>query len=444
MKRMLCLGLFVVYSVCSSAQMISTVAGDTAGFAGDGDTATQALLSHPFGICTDNSGNIYIADRGNARIRMINMLTTPPTMLTIAGTGTSGYNGDNIAANTAQLNDPVGVAADNAGNVYIADRGNNRIRKVNASGIITTIAGTGTAGYSGDSAAANLAQINAPRGVTIGPDDNIYIADQSNHRIRKINSQGMITTVAGNGTGGYGGDGAAATSAMLNNPANICFDLQGNMYIADVDNERIRKVDLLGNIITVAGNGTAGFSGDNGMAIAAELNEPTSVAVDNMSRVYIADGWNNRIRMVNTSGVISTIAGNGTAGFSGDGGAPAAAALNFPYGVAYDGLGNIYVADYENNRIRFITNPTGVAEVAAKNKIEVYPNPSAGNIKVNIPSLSAKSARVVISNVYGAEVKAMELATNTAKNMQLNLPAGVYMLHVSAGNEQWHEKIVIE
>ena len=233
--------------------------------------------------------------------------------------------------------------------------------------MISTVAGSGTAGFSGDGGAATAALLNTPSGVALDGAGNLYISDGLNHRIRKVDSSGNISTVAGTGTQGYGGDGGAATAALLNTPADVALDGAGNLYIVDNNNHRIRKVDSAGNISTVAGTGTAGFSGDGGAAMAALLNHPVGVALDALGNLYIADQLNHRIRKIATvpgfsagilsTGVITTVAGDGAQGYGGDGGAAVAAQLNLPVGVALDGAGNLYIADRSNNRIRKVGPP---------------------------------------------------------------------------------------
>ncbi len=271
---------------------------------------------------------------------------------TIAGNGTAGYSGDGGPAASAELNSPSGVAVDFSGNIYIADYKNNRIRRVDASGVISTVAGKGTAGYSGDGGPASSAELSTPSGVAVDTSGNIYIADSSNNCVRKVDASGVISTVAGNGTAGYSGDGGPAVSAELSSPSGVAVDTSGNIYIADDKNNCIRKVDASGVISTVAGNGTGGYSGDGGPASSAELSSPFGVAVDASGNIYIADDKNNRIRKVDASGVISTVAGNGTGGYSGDGGPATSAQLNSPSGLAVDSSGNIYIADTTNYRVR--------------------------------------------------------------------------------------------
>jgi len=332
---------------------INTVAGNgTPGYSGDGGAATSAELYNPGGVAVDSAGNIYIVDSYNQRIRKVD---TSGNISTVAGNGTPGYSGDGGAATSAELYDPTGAAVDSAGNIYITDYFNNRIRKVDTSGKISTVAGTGAHGYSGDNGLATSAELYLPSYVAVDSAGNIYVADEGNNRIRKVDvSTGYISTVAGNGTKGYSGDNGLATSAELSNPMGAAVDSAGNIYIADIGNNRIRKVNVsTGCITTVAGTGAQGYSGDNGLATSAELHSPAGVAVDSAVNIYIADTYNQRIRKVDAStGNISTVAGNGTGGFSGDGSAATSAEINYPWGLTVDSTGNIYIADTSNNSIR--------------------------------------------------------------------------------------------
>ncbi len=303
----------------------------------------------------DASGNLYIAEQANNRIRKI---SASGIISTVAGNGSFGFSGDDGVATSASLYYPTHVAVDASGNLYIADQGNNRIRKVSPSGIISTVAGNGSAGFSGDGGLATAASLYRPQGVAVDALGNLYIADISNQRIRKVNTSGIISTVAGIGSFGFSGDGGSATAASLHNPSGVAVDASGNLYIADYSNYRIRKVNTSGIISTVAGNSSYGFSGDGGSATAARLNNPIGVAVDASGNLYIADENNNRIRKVSPSGIISTVAGNGISGFSGDGGAATAASLNYPRGVVVDGSGNLYIADKDNYRIRKVSGLT--------------------------------------------------------------------------------------
>ena len=251
---------------------------------------------------------------------------------------------------------------DAAGNLYIADTWNSRVRKV-SNGVITTVAGSGTEGFSGDNGPNTSAQLAGPGGVAADSAGNLYIADTSNYRIRKV-SNGVITTVAGSGAYGFSGDNGPATNAMLSGPGGITVDSAGNLYIADTGNSRIRKVSN-GVITTVAGSGTYGLSGDNGPATSAELEDPYGVALDSAGNFYVADTNNSRIRRV-SNGVITTVAGNGTGGFSGDNGPATSAELAIPYGVVVDSPGNVYIADTQNYRIRILTTaPAALPVVSA-------------------------------------------------------------------------------
>jgi sugar lactone lactonase YvrE len=333
---------------------ISTVAGSgTVGSSGDNGPATSAKLHYPEGVAVDSSGNIYFADTDNQVIREVD---TSGTITRVAGiVGSSGYNADSIPATTAKLNYPDGVTVDVSGNLYIADSYNHCIRMVSG-GTITTVAGThGSPGYFGDGGSATSAQLYYPEGVAVDSSGNIYIADTDNQVIRKVDhTSHNISTVAGNGTAGYIGDGAAATSAELRYPNGVAVDASGNIYIADGGNIVVRKVDATSQtIMTVAGNGSSGDTGDSGPASAAEINYPNGVAVDSAGNLYLSTG-NNVVRKVDASGNISTVAGNTYmgGGFAGDGNVSTAAMLYNPWGLAFDSHGNLYIVDNWNQRIR--------------------------------------------------------------------------------------------
>ena len=343
--------LFTFFTFTVKAQIIKTVAGNgRIGYSGDSGSAISAELNFPTGVAVDASGNLFIADRGNSVIRKV---STSGVITTVAGNGTYGYSGDGGSATAAELYWPSSVAVDASGNLFIADNWNNRIRKVSTSGVITTVAGNGTSGYNGDGGSADSAELSNPYGVAVDASGNLFIADWGNNRIRKVSTSGIITTVAGNGTSGYSGDGGSADSAELYYPVGVAVDASGNLFIADEYNHRIRKVSTSGVITTVAGKiGAGGYSGDGGSATAAELSTPLGVAVDASGNLFIADKLNNRIRKVSTSGIITTVAGNGTRGYSGDGGSADSAELNYFSGVAVDASGNLFIADEYNNRIR--------------------------------------------------------------------------------------------
>ncbi len=336
-----------------SAQTISTIAGNgIAGFAGDGGTATAAEFHKPNKFYIDGSGNIYVPDNFNNRLRKI---SSSGIVTTIAGTGVSGGAGDGGPAALAQLYGPTDVTLDVAGNIYIAELDGNRVRKINTSGIISTIAGNGMPGFSGDGGPAVSALLHGPESVYFDAGGNLYISDAFNQRIRKINSSGIISTFAGNGWSGYSGDGSPATAAGLSYPYGLSGDASGNIYLADQLNHVIRKINASGIISTVAGNGFGSYGGDGGPATDAQLNNPTDVYADNAGNLLIGDKLNQRVRKVSSSGIITTIAGVGTTGFSGDGGPATNAQFNWPAFVTMDAGGRIYISDNLNYRIRVIS-----------------------------------------------------------------------------------------
>jgi len=322
--------------------IITRVAGvtDRVGFGGDGGLATLAVLSIAAGVQQDATGNLYIADEGSSRVRRVD---TKGIITTIAGSSNAGYAGDGGVATNASLNWPSGLAIDASGNLYISEYGNHRIRKVDTNGIISTIAGTNSSGYSGDGGLAVMARLNWPTGVAVDAAGNVFIADAGNNCIRKVGLDGIISTVAGTNVAGYAGDLGPATNARLSSPNGLALDTNGNLFIADKGNQRIRKVDSNGIISTLAGTGTAGYGGDNGFATNALLNQPYGVAVGPYGEILIADYGNNRVRLVTVDGMISTVAGTGASGYSGDSGSATNAMLGNPMCVGTDKNGNIYV-----------------------------------------------------------------------------------------------------
>ncbi|MDR3764007.1 MAG: SMP-30/gluconolactonase/LRE family protein [Acidobacteriota bacterium] len=529
-----------IRKVTAATGLISTVAGNGgSGYNGDGIAATSATLSNPAGIAVDASGNLYIADTGNNRIRKVT--ATTGLISTVAGNGTSGYNGDAIAATSAEVNGPVGVGTDASGNLYIADINNNRVRKVTVStGLVSTVVGTGSGGYNGDAIAATSAQLNGPFGVQVDAAGNIFVVDSYNLRVRKVTaSTGLISTVAGNGTYGSTGDGGAATAAEVADPAGMALDAAGNLYFADLNNDRIRKVlshalgfgtvavgstssvvpitlnfsaattvggykvltggvsgkDFLdagsstcaagsyssgssctvnvkftpgapgarpgavvlydksspahalvtvtvygkgsgpaisfppGIISTVAGTGTGLYNGDGVAATSANLFEPGGVAVDAAGDLYIADSANNRIRRVDgTTGNITTVAGNGSAGYSSDSVAASSSELNDPLGVALDAAGNLYIADTTNNRVRRVDAFSGLITTVAGNGTAGYNGDgiAASSAEMNVPAGVALDAmgNLFISDAGNARVRRVDAATGIITTVAGNGTSG--------------------
>ena len=347
----------LIVSTNSGSADIFTFAGNgTGGYSGDGGSALQAELTLPGSVKADASGNLYIRDWGSDVIRKVDGQTR--IIQTVAGNGQEGFSGDGGPATNAMINNPSDLAFDPAGNLYIADQGNNRIRKIDlTTGIISTVAGNGTAGYTGDGGAAIDAELNSPCGVVFDSAGNMYISDFSNQVIRKVSAQtGFISTVVGNGIQGYSRDGGPAISAKLNQPGYLAIDASGNLYLQDWGNDVIREVNISdGNISTVAGDGTLGYSGDGGPATSAEFKLDGNIVVDSAGNLYITDSGNNVIRSVSaSSGLTSTIAGDGVAGYAGDGGPAVNAELNQPEGIGLDAGGNLYIADFGNNRVRVV------------------------------------------------------------------------------------------
>jgi len=351
--------LFIFFELLTTnvfaQQTIITYAGSgEEGFSGDGGNALAAKMVTPVGVAVDKEGNLYIADAGNNRIRKVTIATH--TITTIAGNGIRGYGGDGGLAINASLNQPTGVAVDAEGNVFIADWANHRVRKVNANGFISTVAGIGLPLYRGDGADAISAGLNSPRGVAVDQKGQIYIADAENNRIRKVATDGIITTIAGNGNKSFAGDGNKAIEAALNMPYSVAVNSKGAIYIADAGNNRVRKINTEGDIFTIAGDGQFDFKGDGGLATNASFVFPYGVGIDATDAVYIADWGNRRVRKMVGDSLMATIAGDGNAGASGDGGLAINAQLNAPYSIAVDSLGRIYIADADNNNIRRVAD----------------------------------------------------------------------------------------
>ena len=385
-------GLVCWTNALGQQYLISTIAGnDSVGFSGDGGAGTSAQLNLPGGLAVDSSGNLYIADGGNHRVRKL----SNGIITTVAGNGTAGYTGDNGAATSAELNDPVGVAVDSSGNLYIADAGNQVIRKV-SSGTITTFAGNNKAGagYSGDGGAATSAQLNDPVGVALDSAGNVYIADANNNAIRKVSGGTISTFPAG----------------TLHHPDSIAIDPGGNLYVADTGGRRIVFFLSNGTATVFAGNGSPGFSGDGGLAVNAALYDPVGVALDSAGYVYIADTFNSRVRKVSPNdGVITTIAGQGRTGYSGDGGPATSATLFFPHGVAVDLAGNVYISDQRNSAIRMLQVAAPLISAnGVVNAASFAPPVSAGSLATvfaaNITGVKAGAAAPLPTSLAGVSV----------------------------------------
>jgi sugar lactone lactonase YvrE len=421
----------VIREVAANTNIITTVAGNgTPGFTGDNGSPTAAQLNNPTGVFVDTAGDIFIADSGNNAIRKV-VAGAPPVIKTIAGSsvGTPGFTGDGGAATSATLHNPQGVALDSLNNIFIADHDNNAIREVLASdNSIHTYAGspTGVPGVTGEGGLATAALLHSPSDVYVDANNNLFIADTSNSIIREVTFvDKKIHAVAGNGTSGFGGDGGNATQAQLSFPRGVFVDSSGNIFISDTGNSFVRLVTALdGRIHQSVGNGTLSFSGDTFSAINASLSAPNSVAVNGVGDIFIADTNNNVIRRVlNSTGIIQTVAGIGTAGFGGNNGLATSALLNAPSGVFVDGFGNLFIADTNNNEIREVLAATGNIKTVAGNGTAGFSGD--GGFAVNA-QLSAPTGVVVdgSGNIFIADKGNNVIREVTAADTNIHTVAG--------------------
>jgi hypothetical protein len=431
---------FCLLPLILNAQIITTFAGGGTVSLGDGGQATAAIITDPGGCVFDKYGNFYVVSGyGGNRIRKINNVGI---IVTVAGTGVGGYAGDGGQATAAELNLPEDIIVDTLGNIYFSETTNNAIRKVEAlTGIITTICGRGTVGSTGDGGPATAAYLDDPNGLCFDKFGNLYIADLENNRVRKINTSGVITNFAGNGIYGFSGDGGPATSAQLWVPWNVTADDTGNIYISDRGNFRIRKVNTAGVISTFAGDGSDAFTGDGIPATNAQFS-PDFIRMDTSNKLYIGDNINNRVLMIDHSSIIHNVAGDGgsLSGIEGDGGPATAAVIYYPTGLAFDACGNLYIGDVDNNRVRKVSINSScsidsldsvatlsVCNINVSAGMMIYPNPATDEITIEARKAISK---ITISNMMGQVVYEQECKT---KNLDLNignLPNGIYFVGV--------------
>jgi serine/threonine-protein kinase len=409
------------------AQVVTTLAG--LGAAGSVDaTGTSASFNLPSGVAVDASGNVYVADYENHKIRKI---TSTGVVTTFAG---SGANGSVDATGTlASFAYPSAVAVDVSGNVYVADAGNNKIRKITPAGVVTTLAGSGIA--DSVNATGTLASFDTPSGIAVDASGNVYVGDTWNDKIRKITPTGVVTNFAGSGTAGS--VNATGTLASFNRPNSVAIDGSGNVYVADQTNNKIRKITSAGVVTTLAGSGTQGSVDATGAL--ASFYSPIGVAVDASGNVYVADTWNNEIRKITSAGVVTTFAGSGTSGSVDATGTLASFAS--PVGVAVDGSGNVYVADQSNDKIRKISGTSTAIEAQSTTiGLSVFPNPTTGDLLITTP----ENLQLIIYNSQGIKIMEQAILAGSNTISLENYKPGPYIIQSTNGTSQSQQYRIIK
>ena len=482
----------------STTGVITKIAGNgTAGFSGDGSPATGCELSGPWGICFDTAGNLYVSDNTNNRIRKVNTsgivntfaggattgfgdggsainseftgaawairntagdmfisdalaarirkVSTAGIISTYAGTGMVGFSGDGGPASAANIGSPYSMDFDRAGNLLFVDALTDVVRKIDTSGNIRTIAGTpNVSGYTGDGGLATASTLNTPANLKVDRYNRIFICDMANQCIRMIDTSGIITTIAGTGFAGYSGDGGPATNAQMMSPQGIVFDTLGNLYFCDAGSTVVRKVNTSGTISTIAGNGSWGYSGDGGPATDAKLSFPCALAIDSAGFLYISDCSNNCIRKIDGSGNIHTVIGTGVAGFSGDGGPASAAKLNGSYGITLDKNGNMFIGDWNNHRIREVIYNVGLIPVDIQGEsLELFPNPAKSDISILIHSAIDQVVSVTITDIAGKCWAIRKVPTNQSTSINFDVPNGIYLFSTQIAEGPVSKKILV-
>lgn len=438
-SRLCCVLMISLFaSLNGNAQIIITIAGLGTGSicTGDGGPAINSVLKVPRNLVFDAAGNLFIVDEYCSTVRKVSTLGTIDNYV---GNGSWGYSGDGGPATLAALNRSSDIAIDRTGNIYIADENNFCVRKVDASGLITTIAGTpGIRGYGGDSGPATSALLDACEGVAIDSIGNLYFTDNLNYRIRRVDTAGIITSIAGTGITGFSGEGVPAITSQIHRPTDIRLDKTGNIFF--VDSNRVRKINTSGIIFTVAGNGVTGSSGDGGMATNAQLF-PTALALDTSGNIYV--GNDNKIRKVNTAGIITTIAGTGITGYSGDGGPATLAQLTYNDGLVIANNEDIYLTD--NNLVRLITShPLEVKNNKKSSQVVLSPNPCHNYFVFQVNYDVALNCDLIISDVVGKEIDRIPITTNESILHPIELLPGVYLVSVVINQERIIQKLIVQ
>ncbi len=433
--------LFVLCHVAVTAQVIVTVAGiGVDGYSGDGGPATNAKMNGPSAIAFDKDGNFYFTEESNPAIRKV----SPSGIISrFAGNGTAGYSGDGGPAGAALIGGGGGLAVDKWNNIYVGDGDNHRIRKITTDGVIRTIAGTGVAGYNGDGISALSAQLNYPHGVGVDDTGNVYICDRMNFRLRKVDTFGNISTIAGTGVMGFTADGARADTAAIDESWYVLVDTTGNIYF--MDKARIRKIAATDHkLSTIAGNGINAYSGDGGPATAASISTQY-FTFDSVGNMFLAEGA-QRIRRIDTDGIISTIAGVGIGGADPDGVSLSVARLNLPTGIAFSPAGELYFAEKSGAKVRKITLAwDGVNEVNRKSiGLEVFPNPTHGRVSVRINAIE-REANLTMIDARGVAVRTMTVPCNVTKEIDVSgLQPGVYTVKMIVGSDEVSQQLIVK
>lgn len=444
MKKILTLiFLLLLGTAWCRAQIIVPIAGSGGTVDADGP-ATAVSLDYPLRIAFDDTGSLYICDCYHHKLRKVKP-SYQGYMTTIAGNGVSGDWGDGGPASAAGLGALYDVAVDKKGNIFLADAFYNKIRKIDKNGIITTFAGTGVAGYNGDGIAATSAMLNSPHAVKVDDTGNVYIGDRYNFRLRKVDTFGVISTICGTGGCGFSGDGGPAVAAQTNGLMAIALDTSGNIFFSDT--VRIRKIGVDGTITTVAGNGVLAFSGDGGPATAASIR-PAAIFIEKSGVIYIADDINHRIRRVGVDGVISTIAGTGMAGISGDWGPPLLATLCSPQGIVLNKDGDIYFSNQCSARVKMITNKDLASvrsEATVLPAIVVAPNPAQGKIRVSLTGQWHGMVKITATNDAGKVITQFRGQSGSINECPDQLPPGVYVITATDNNDHTvSEKVIVQ
>ncbi|MBE2290092.1 MAG: T9SS type A sorting domain-containing protein [Chitinophagaceae bacterium] len=441
MKYFISIILCCLLSFCGRTQIITTIAGNGGGIVdtGDGGPATNAVTYIPGGLCFDKLGNLFVAEGGGGR--KVRKITPAGIISTVAGTGSPGSSGDGGPATNATFRTINSLCIDDLGNIFVADLDDNRIRKIDAvTGIINTVAGTGVGGFLGDGGPATAARLYGPTDVCIDRHGNLFIADIANLRVRKVAPNGIISTVVGNGSNSpayYGGDGGRADTTAIHTPYGLCVDDTGNLYISD-GRFRIMKVDTFGMIRTFAGNGVMASIGESIPATAASVIA-VRISMDHNNNMYLSE-WtgSHKVRKISNSGIITTVAGMGTGGYSGDGGPATSAHLNAPWDVVTDTCGNIYIADSWNNRVRKVffypecPDTTGggddtvalAGEVEKTNDVLIFPNPAGNVVTIKSPT----KLTYTLMGITGQIIMSGTITSGTQSMPVAHLPAGVYFI----------------